>query len=81
MKAFYFSEVEYNEEIHDFCLIGEPQKVFGAGTLKEARKRMVENWNNEEAYSFRDHGEIKVVFNQTIEGYGRIQNLLYRIEY
>lgn len=80
-KTYYFCEVEYNVEIHDFCLIGEPTKVFGASTLKEARKSMVEDWGNEESYSYRDHGEIKVVFSQSIEGYGRIQNLLYRVEY
>lgn len=42
---------------------------------------MIRDWNNEEAYSYRDKGEIKVVFNQTIDGYGRIQNLLYKVEY
>lgn len=37
-NEYYFCEVEYNEQIHDFCLIGEPMKVIGANTLKESTK-------------------------------------------
>ncbi len=79
-NEYYYCEVEYSYELHDFCMVDEPMQVIGASTLKEARKRMVEDYQFKQAYSYRDKGEIKVVYNKRIEGYGSFQVLLYRVE-
>ena len=64
-KTYYISEVEYNEEIHDYCLIGEPMPT----TCKTLRNAVliVEAMGAKKEFSFNDNGERKVILSHHYE--------------
>lgn len=82
-RVYYIAEVSYNEEIHDWCLIGEPMDT-PCKTLGNAVK-LAEAMGATKAFSFNEHGERKVIMNHHYEFADGttedVQEIVYRSEY